>query len=66
MHTDSSLRSSIYAALTEGNAPNGSIDDFDVQAIADEVHQATGSWDLASISDADFWAIVRKHDTTQR
>lgn len=66
IHTDSSLRASIYAALAGGNAPNGSIDDFDVEAIAEEVHQATGSWDLGEIGDREFWEIVRKHDKTQQ
>lgn len=66
MDTDGGLRASIYAALSEANAPGGSIDDFDIDAIANEVHAVTGVWSLASIEHDDFWAIVRRHDKTQQ
>lgn len=35
--------------------------DFDVQAIAEELHGAYDTWDFGRLPDHEFWAVVEKH-----
>lgn len=63
--TRGDLIESITYVLTEGNAPGGTIEDFDIEAIADACHEVTGHWGLHGVPDDQFWAIVRQHDRTQ-
>lgn len=45
---------------------DGHADDFDIDAIAEEIGTTYG-YDIASIDDvptSEYWAIVEKHDTT--
>ena len=60
----SDLRQDVFHALTEGNAPGGSLDDFDVEAIVDELAQLE-EIDDPEISHDRFWEIVQRHDRTQ-
>ena len=34
---------------------------YDVEAIADELHTAAGSWDMRRVESGRFWAAVRRH-----
>lgn len=35
--------------------------DFDLEAIADELHREAGGWDIQDLEPAVFWATVEKH-----
>jgi len=59
------LHASLTTILTEGNAPGGTIEEFDLEAILDDIYKATGGYSLVGMDDEVFWGIVRRHDSTQ-
>ena len=62
MKTKKDMIESILYILKEGTPPNDNIEDYDVEAIADECYATAGGWDLGSVPVDEFWKIVEKHD----
>lgn len=41
---------------------DGFVEDFDVEAIVEEIHRDHGLIDIDGLDDSEFWAIVERHD----
>ena len=59
MFTRTTATDAIETAIENGGAATAA--EFDVDAIADDIYEATGTWNVDDIDAGDFWTIVEKH-----
>lgn len=60
MHAKTDADNHIIAAIEAGGAATA--DEFDIDAIADELYEAVGgSWDLTNVDNELFWAAVERN-----
>lgn len=58
MKTQSDALAFIASAIEVGNAR---ADEFDLEAIANTLHNLTYSWDFSGVDTVIFWAVVLRH-----
>jgi hypothetical protein len=58
--TDADIRDDVRQAIEAGEAEG-----IDIDGIVREIVQTVGVDGYADLDEADFWAIVAKHDSTQ-
>ncbi|WP_029923924.1 hypothetical protein [Nocardia otitidiscaviarum] len=58
MLTNLDARDAIITAIEAGDA---SRDDFNIDAIVDDIYAATGDYNTEDVEPAEFWTIVERH-----
>lgn len=61
MHTHETALAYITEAIEATGVIPDAAADYDLDAIADELHTATGGWDLTNLDTETFWAAIQRH-----
>lgn len=61
MHTKTDAIAHITEAIEATGVIPDAAADYDLDAIADELHTATGGWDLTDLDTEIFWAAIQHH-----
>lgn len=61
IHSRQDATAYVEAALTNGGRTAEFLEDFDVDAILDAMHEAGGSWDVGALEPETFWGICERH-----
>lgn len=57
--TASDARTYVVTAINAGDA---SSEEYDIEAICDELRDLADGWDFDVVDHDDFWAVIAKHD----
>lgn len=61
MLTNHDARNTVIEAIEAGGPDVATRDDYDIDAIVSEIHDAVGGYDMEKLEPTDFWAIVERH-----
>ncbi|GAA1051350.1 MULTISPECIES: hypothetical protein [Bacillati] len=58
MFTNATAAEYVISAIENGDA---SREDFNVEAIASDLHDIAGCWNVAEVDADEFWTVVERH-----
>ena len=61
MNTNRDAITFIAAAIEGSGEVASAAVEFDIDAIASDLYDLAGSWDVAQVETAEFWQVVERH-----